>query len=436
MKPRLRDTLRELAGVPVPRFVGANRVALLQGGDELFPRMLQAIAAARREVWLATYIFHDDPAARAVAEALMTAAARGVTVRVVVDGFGSIKSLPAVRTRFAGSAVQLEVFRPLDRWWAWLQPGQLRRLHQKLCVCDVPGEGEGEGDAGMVAFVGGINLIDDRHDLNHGWTEQPRLDFAVALQGPLAAHAQATARAMWTRAHLARHWRSEFRLAAASGHPLGETLALLQQLRGSSALQHAPPADDRRPVRAAFLVRDNLRRRRVIERSYVDAIRQARQSVDIAVPYFYPGTRFRRALRRAAQRGVRVRLLLQGKVDYRIAALAAQAVYDELRGHGVRIFEYTPAFLHAKVARIDDDWATVGSSNIDPLSLLLNLEANVVVRDAGFAAELGARFEQAFAQSTEVNAPMRRGLRGWATRLVVGFAATLYLRVAGITGRY
>jgi cardiolipin synthase len=436
MKPRLRDTLRELAGVPVPRFVGANRVALLQGGDELFPRMLQAIAAARREVWLATYIFHDDPAARAVAEALMTAAARGVTVRVVVDGFGSIKSLPAVRTRFAGSAVQLEVFRPLDRWWAWLQPGQLRRLHQKLCVCDVPGEGEGEGDAGMVAFVGGINLIDDRHDLNHGWTEQPRLDFAVALQGPLAAHAQATARAMWTRAHLARHWRSEFRLAAASGHPLGETLALLQQLRGSSALQHVPPADDRRPVRAAFLVRDNLRRRRVIERSYVDAIRQARQSVDIAVPYFYPGTRFRRALRRAAQRGVRVRLLLQGKVDYRIAALAAQAVYDELRGHGVRIFEYTPAFLHAKVARIDDDWATVGSSNIDPLSLLLNLEANVVVRDAGFAAELGARFEQAFAQSTEVSAPMRRGLRGWATRLVVGFAATLYLRVAGITGRY
>ncbi|MFM7505361.1 MAG: phospholipase D-like domain-containing protein, partial [Rubrivivax sp.] len=409
------------------------------GGDARFPRVLQAIPAARREGGLATYSFHDDPAARAVSEALIAAAARGVTVRVVVDGFGSIKSLPAVRTRFACSAVQLEVFRPLDRWWSWLQPGQLRRLHQKLCVCDVPGagagEGDGNGDGELVAFVGGINLIDDRHDLNHGWTEQPRLDFAVALQGPLAAHAQATARAMWTRAHLARHWRSEFRLAAASEHPVGETLALLQQLRGPSALQPAAPADDR-PVRAAFLVRDNLRQRRVIERSYVDAIRQARQSVDIAVPYFYPGTRFRRALRRAAQRGVRVRLLLQGKVDYRIAALAAQAVYDELRGHGVRIFEYTPAFLHAKVARVDDDWATVGSSNIDPLSLLLNLEANVVVRDAGFAAELGARFEQAFALSSEVVAPMRRGLRGWATRLVVAFAATLYLRVAGITGRY
>jgi cardiolipin synthase len=431
MKQGLRNTLRELAGVPVPRFVGGNTMTLLQGGDELFPRMVAAIGAARQEVWLATYIFHDDPAAQSVAQALIDAAARGVTVRVVVDGFGSIKSLPAVRARFAGSAVQLEVFRALDRWWAWLQPGQLRRLHQKLCVCDAPGDA-----GGLTAFVGGINLIDDRHDLNHGWTEQPRLDFAVQLQGPLGAQARATVRAMWARAHLARHWRSEFAVAAASEHPVGETMALLQQLRGPAALERDVAADDNSPVRAAFLVRDNLRQRRIIERSFVDAIRQARESVDIAVPYFYPGHRFRRALRQAAQRGVRVRLLLQGKVDYRIAALAAQAVYDELRGHGVRIYEYTPAFLHAKVARVDDDWATVGSSNIDPLSLLLNLEANVVVRDAGFTRQLAARFDAAFAVSSEVAEPMRSGLRGWATRLVVAFCATLYLRIAGITGRY
>lgn len=432
MKPRLRDTLRELAGVPVPRFVGGNRVALLQGGDALFPRMVKAIAAARQEVWLATYIFHDDPAAQAVAEALIAAAAHGVTVRVVVDGFGSIKSLPAIRARFAGSAVQLEVFRPLDRWWAWLQPGQLRRLHQKLCVCDAPGTGGSE----LVAFVGGINLIDDRYDLNHGWADQPRLDFAVELQGPLAAQARATTRAMWARAHLARHWRREFREAVASERPVGETVALLQQLRGPVALEREDGADDPRPVRAAFLARDNLRQRRVIERSFVEAIGRARASVDIAVPYFYPGHRFRRALRQAAQRGVRVRLLLQGKVDYRFAALAAQAVYDELRSHGVRIFEYMPAFLHAKLARVDDDWATVGSSNIDPLSLLLNLEANVVVRDADFVNEVAARFEQAFAQSTEVDAPVRGGVRGWLARVVVVFAATVYLRLAGITGRY
>ncbi|WP_371070075.1 phospholipase D-like domain-containing protein, partial [Salmonella enterica] len=133
-----------------------------------------------------------------------------------------------------------------------------------------------------------------------------------------------------------------------------------RQLRGAADL--GAEAEEG-PVRAAFVVRDNLRQRRAIERSYVAAIRSAVRSVDIAVPYFYPGRRFRRALRRAARRGVRVRLLLQGKVDYRIAALAARALYEELRGHGVRIWEYTPAFLHAKVALVDERWATVGSSN-------------------------------------------------------------------------
>jgi cardiolipin synthase len=190
-------------------------------------------------------------------------------------------------------------------------------------------------------------------------------------------------------------------------------------------------------MRAAFLVRDNLRQRRAIERSYVEAIRGARQRVDIAVPYFYPGHGFRTALRKAAKRGVRVRLLLQGKIDYRIAAMAAQALYGEMHSTGIRIYEYTPAFLHAKVAVVDDDWATVGSSNIDPLSLLLNLEANVVVRDAGFAQSLSQRFEQAFAVSTEVTAQAQRaGLRGWAQRVLVAGAANLYLRIAGITGRY
>jgi cardiolipin synthase A/B len=426
MAETLRDTLRELAGVPQPRFVGGNRVTLLQGGDELFPRMHEAIAAAREEVWLATYIFHDDEAARSVAQSLIDAAARGLAVHVVVDGFGSIKTLAAVRALFAGTGVQLEVFRPLDRWWSWLQPGQLRRLHQKLCVCD-----------GLVAFVGGINLIDDRNDLNHGRTEQPRLDFAVELQGPIAQSARATARAMWMRAHLARHWASEVQSVARSERPLAATAQRLRALRGPTAADRGEAVEDPRPVRAAFLVRDNLRQRRIIERSYVEAIRRARHRVDIAVPYFYPGHGFRRALRRAAQRGVQVRLLLQGKIDYRIAALAAQAVYDELRSTGVRIFEYTPAFLHAKVALVDGEWATVGSSNIDPLSLLLNLEANVVVRDEAFAAELGARFELAFAASSEVTGkPFRAGLRGWATRLVVASLATLYLRVAGITGRY
>jgi cardiolipin synthase len=420
--------LRTWTSVPAPRFVGGNGVELLQGGDELFPRMEQAIDAATREVWLATYIFHDDPAATRVAEALKRAAARGVDVQVVVDGFGSIATMPAVRRVFEGSGVRLEVFRPLDRWYAWLQPGQLRRLHQKLCVCDE-----------TVAFVGGINLIDDRHDINHGWSDAPRLDFAVAISGPLAASVHATARAMWARAHLWHGWRDEVKSLARSGRPVKQAMALVRELRGTAPASTAAstPALAADPMRAAFVVRDNLRQRRTIERSYVEAIRQAQTRIDLAVPYFYPGRRFRVALRTAAKRGVRVRLLLQGKIDYRIAALAAQALYDELRGHGVRIFEYTPAYLHAKVAVVDDDWATVGSSNIDPLSLLLNLEANVVVRDAAFAAALAERFETVFALSAEVTgAPQRSGWRRWLHRGVVAWAATVYLKVAGVTGRY
>jgi cardiolipin synthase A/B len=423
MTQPLRAVVQSWTMVPVPRFVGGNQVELLQGGDALFPRMCQAIAAAQHEVWLATYIFHDDPAAQAVAQALKDAAARGVAVHVVVDGFGSISTMARVQALFADSGVRLEVFRPLDRWYSWLQPGQLRRLHQKLCVCDE-----------ALAFVGGINLIDDRHDMNHGWTEAPRLDFAVAVQGPLALAVHTTARAMWARAHLRRDWREEVRTVARSDRPVREAMSLLGQLRATTPKDQL---EGEGPMRAAFLVRDNLRQRRSIERSYVEAIRKARERVDIAVPYFYPGHGFRTALRKAAKRGVRVRLLLQGKIDYRIAAMAARALYGEMCSTGIRIYEYTPAFLHAKVAVVDDDWATVGSSNIDPLSLLLNLEANVVVRDAGFAESLSQRFEQAFAVSTEVTTQAQRaGLRGWARRVLIAGAANLYLRVAGITGRY
>jgi cardiolipin synthase len=215
-------------------------------------------------------------------------------------------------------------------------------------------------------------------------------------------------------------------------------LRLLREWRGP-APTHAPPLQGEAllPVRVAFVVRDNLRQRRAIERSYIEALRGAGESVDIACPYFYPGRGFRRALLNAAGRGVRVRLLLQGKVDYRLAGLAARVLYDELLSKGVRIFEYTPAFLHAKVAVVDDRWATVGSSNIDPLSLLLNLEANAVVRDIDFARQLRRRIDEASAQSHEVKAtPLREGWRRWLSRGVVAWCANLYLRVAGITGRY
>jgi cardiolipin synthase len=411
---------------PVAPLTGGNQVALLAGGDELFPAMCAAIAGARHQVWLATYIFDDDDAAAVVAQALADAANRGVWVGVVVDGFGSKATLAALRARLA-AGVNLAVFRPVDRWWRLLQPGQLRRLHQKLCVVD-----------GDIAFVGGINLIDDRHDIHHGWTDTPRLDFAVQLQGPVVAPIEQTARAMWSRASLGADWRDELAQLTRSAEPMARARRVLARLRVAPLpTVPAPAPDSLPPVRVAFVVRDNLRRRRAIEHAYVGAIVRARSRVDLICPYFYPGRVFRRALLAAARRGVRVRLLLQGKADYRFAALAAQVLYDELLRSGVRVFEYTSAFLHAKVAVIDDDWATVGSSNIDPLSLLLNLEANVIVRDAPFTAQLALAIEAAVQTGREVLGPPP--VAGWRATLRRGFvawAAYWLLRLAGMSGRY
>jgi cardiolipin synthase len=419
------NAARSTQGAVEEAFISGNDVALLTGGDELFPAMRAAIAGARRDVWLATYIFFHDEAAHEIVRSLIAAAQRGVRVHVVVDGFGSLTSLPKLRQWFEGSDVALAVFRPLDRWSAYLQPGQLRRLHHKLLAVD-----------DEQAFVGGINIIDDRLDLNHGPTPTPRLDYAVGLRGPVVQSVAQTARAMWTRAAFGHEWREELVSLARSAEPLAGARSLLQQLR---ILPRPPvqPAGEQRPVRVAFVVRDNLRQRRAIERSYIQALTSARRRIDIVCPYFYPGRIFRRTLRSAAGRGVQVRLLLQGKLDYRIAGLAAQVLYDELLSHGVRIFEYTPAFLHAKIALTDDEWATVGSSNIDPLSLLLNLEANVVVRDVDFSRALTAAFERAIAVSREVTAPPVP--RGWMATLRRGFvawAAHWVMRVAGFNGRY
>ncbi|MDL2336665.1 MAG: cardiolipin synthase ClsB [Pseudomonadota bacterium] len=423
-----RSELEQLWGaVPRPVFSGGNAVRLLRGGDELFPALVEAIDAARHEVCLATYIFHDDAAADRVTVALIQAAQRGVQVKVVLDGFGMLGRLVDLQRRLCEASVQVAVYRPIDRWWNWLQPGQLRRLHLKLCVVDAE-----------IGFVGGINLMDDRFDLNHGWTDEPRLDFAVRVSGPVTGPIHQATIAAWTRAHLGSDFKEEALAIVRGAEPLARLRRLIKRLRLSRrhGMQATPGLMN--PMQAAFVLRDNVRQRRTIERSYIDAIRNARTRVDLVSPYFYPGRSFRRALRDAARRGVAVRLLLQGKLDYRIAGLAARALYDELLGQGVRIFEYTPAYLHAKVAVVDADWATVGSSNIDPLSLLLNLEANVIVRDNAFNSELSAHFDAALAVSYEIDPAQkyRPGVLGALRRAIVAWVAYVYLRVAGATGRY
>ena len=408
-----------LRGRPV--YTGGNQATLLRGGDALFPAMCQAIDAARHEVLLATYIFNDDASSQTVLAALAAAARRGVHASLVVDGFGAGPQWPAAEARLKAAGVHSAVFRPMRGWRSWVQPQQLRRMHLKLCVVD-----------SETAFVGGINLIDDRIDLTHGATEQPRLDFAVRIHGPAAEAVHHTARAVWSRASLGRDWRDEIAALARSPDPVARAKRVLGRLTVKER-EPQPGFDDLRPVRAAFLVRDNFRQRRSIERSYVEAIRRAKTSIDIVTPYFFPGPTFLRALRRAAARGVRVRLLMQGVWDYRLAAFAARGLYDELLRRGVQIHEYTAAFLHAKVAVVDDDWATVGSSNIDPLSLLVNLEANLVVRERDFVADLRREIDaaiagaQAIALSTGPGGrlvPLQRGIVAWGARVYLRLAAT------------
>ncbi len=409
-----------------PSFEGGHSIDLLRGGDDLFPAMGAAIAQARHTIWLATYIFHDDAVAQTMALLLAEAARRGVQVRVVVDGFGSKATLSALREWMVPTGVELAVFRPIDRWWSYFQPGQARRLHQKLCVVDA-----------QVAFVGGINLIADRNDLHHGWSDAPRLDFAVRLRGAAVSEVEQSVQAIWTRAMLRRVWRDELASLVRSAAPMARARRLATRLRIVRPHGAAPAAAPPPPVNLAFVVRDNLRQRRSIERVYMEAIQHARHRIDLVTPYFYPDRNFRVALAQAAERGVKVRLLLQGKIDYRIAGVAARVLYDELLANGVEIFEYTPAYLHAKMAVVDDDWATLGSSNIDPLSLLLNLEANVVVCDTPFAQRVADQLEIAIAASSAIVAPPYA--KGWLAvlrRTFVAMVAHWFLRMAGINGRY
>ena len=178
--------------------------------------------------------------------------------------------------------------------------------------------------------------------------------------------------------------------------------------RASAPLAHG--------VHAALVLRDNLRNRHGIERSYLAALGSAREHALIACAYFLPGQRFRRALVRAARRGVHVTLLLQGRMEYRLQHAAQRALYGQLLQAGIEIHEYRRSYLHAKVAVVDANWATVGSSNIDPLSLLLAREANVVVIDHAFGQALRAQIETAIAQDSRPLRPEDYARRAWYTR--------------------
>ncbi len=372
--------------------IANNRITLLRNGDGYFPALEAALDGALLEIHLETYIFANDGTGRHIAEALRRAALRGVKTHLLVDGFGSLDLPKTTIDSLKQAGVMVLVFRPNISPWA-LRRRTLRRLHRKIAVVDR-----------RLAFIGGINIIDD---VEMAGDTSPRYDYAVRVEGPLVIKISASCRRLWLR------------VAWTSRQHFGWR-------RISKKLFSPPPSASR--MRAAFVVRDNFLHRRNIEDAYLRAIERAQGEIILANAYFLPGQNFRHALLAAVRRGVRVVLLLQGKIEHRLAYYAARALFGNFLDAGIEVYEYHQSILHAKVAVIDGRWATVGSSNLDPFSLLLALEANIVVDDPGFAATLKDSLEQAMkigarrvSEQTWASQPVMLRLVSWISYGMVRF---------------
>ena len=330
------------------RWIQGNRVSLLENGEQYYPRVFEAIAAARREVLLETFIVFEDKVGWALHAALLAAAGRGAQVDVTVDGYGSADLSEKFLSSLLEAGVRVHVFDPASKLFGW-RTNLYRRMHRKLVVVD-----------GERAFVGGINYSAD-HLADFG--PKAKQDYAVEVEGPIVSRIHAFMREALAEGRPGRRWFPR---------------------------RVAPPPD----VPAAgeadilFVWRDNRKHTNDIERHYRLAMRLAKRRLIIANAYFFPGYTLLKSLRKAARRGVEVSLILQGNPDMPFVQTAASMLYHPLLRSGVRIYEYCERPLHAKVALVDDEWSTVGSSNLDPLSLSLNLEANLIIRDREFTGVL------------------------------------------------
>ena len=370
------------------QFVSDNDIQLLESGLALFPAMLAAIDAAQHDIYFETYIWACDDAGNAVRDALIRAAERGVKVRVVADWWGTgHRGCARLGIAFAEAGVRYRVFNP------WFKRG-VTRTHRKIAVIDRE-----------VAFVGGINVNDDWYCDYDPDTRlpAPRWDFAAQVRGPLVTAIHFEMQVQWARV----------------GH-----LGLIRRIGLFREMRKPLPMDGDKPMQAAFVVRDNLRNRHTIQRAYLQAIGRAKKSILLANPYFAPGHKFRLALAHAAQRGVEVKLLI-GVGEIWLQDMVARSFYPKLLASGVQVIEYRKTQLHAKVAVIDDDWSTVGSSNCDGLSLFLNQEANIVVRNVHFADSMRAHIERGMADGVVVHRDDFAN-ESWVRRTGYGVAYLFY----------
>lgn len=331
--------------------VPGHRVLLLRNGREAYPRMLEAIRGARQHVLLETYIFAEDTWGLQFRAALCGRAQAGVPVRVMYDSLGCSDVSRTFFGEMRQAGCWVNEFNPIH---GMFDPRRRRRNHRKLLVVD-----------GRVAFVGGLNIANEYAEL---WR-----DTAVEIRGPIVADLAYMFLTIWQR--------EERRPPGVPTPPY-------------------PPADG--PVRACALSSDRFKDRWKLARTYRNAIARAKKRVWISNAYFVPSGKFLRAIRLAARRGVDVRVIVPMKTDILPIYYATRALFSRLLRWGVRLFEWKGAMMHAKTGVIDGEWATVGSYNIDHISLMRNLELSVVFVDRAFGAEMERMYEEDLRNCREV----------------------------------
>jgi cardiolipin synthase len=352
----------------VASYSHGNQLSLLHRGEQFFPALIGACESALVEIYLETYIFALDPTGLRVKAALLSAARRGVAVQLIVDWLGTgDETIEQLRAELEPAGVRVVVFNP------WFKRG-IVRMHRKIAVIDQ-----------RIAFLGGLNINDDliADDGSAAPLPAARWDFAVTVSGPLVQAIHAEVLAQWERLE---------------PKPL---ITRLQGIRAYVSNRQAWRAVE--VAEAAFVVRDNLRNRQAIQRALLQALGRARSSALLVTPYFAPGRKLRKAMIHAAQRGVEVVLLI-GVGQFVMQDAVAQSFYPRLVRAGVTIVEYRHTQLHGKLAVIDGEWATVGSSNFDGLSLFVNHEANIVVRDSAFAKSLQQMIREAVVEGVVITA--------------------------------
>jgi cardiolipin synthase A/B len=345
------------------------KLTFVDGGTVFFEHLHRVIAEAATELHLQTYIFDPDDTGRAVVEALVAAAQRQVKVTVLIDAYGSAALPKTVEDELASAGIKIRRFAP---WFSWQSLHLGRRLHHKVVVAD-----------GKVSLIGGINIANKYRGTaaDRAW-----LDYAVRIESTI----------------------------------VGQELSKLCQAHFDKKFSYSRKRirDGADGNRVTILINDWLLGKNEIQSAYRSAIRLAKQKLTIVGTYFLPGRMMSYSLRKAAQRGVEIKLILSGTSDVPIVQRATQYLYNRLLRHGLRLFEWPHSVLHGKAAIIDGRWTTIGSFNLNALSAYGSIEMNVGVESAAFAEASSQAFEAAIAECTEITSANLQTRQGWHQRLL------------------